>query len=137
MSLGLGADVGWKTEAVQHDQNNVVGEYDYQLLRGYFGPYFTFGKNVHLYLGYDPVVYSQLTYTDNEHLNPFRKQDVLKGYAYTIGAGVTKDDLIFRILGRTTIYNKIKLSGTERSLPDSEFSKIDTGELVFQLGQKF
>lgn len=137
ISAGLGADIGWKTEAVQHTQNNVVGEYDYQLFRAYVGPYMTFGKMVHLYLGYDPLVYSKVTYTDNEHLNPFRKEDTLKGYAYMAGFGVNKDDVIFRILGRTTIYDSVKMSGTERDLPDSEFSKMDTGELLFQFGQRF
>lgn len=138
LSVGVGGEVGWKTEAVEHDRNNVVGEYDYQMFRGYVGPYLTFGKIVHLYLGYDPLVLAKMTYTDNEHLNPFRVGDTLKGYAYMGGFGVGKDDGLFRILYRATIYTDIKTDGVEhKDLPDAEFSQLDTGELVFQFGVKF
>ncbi len=138
-AIGLSTDLGWKEEAVEHRSAAGVSEYDYQMLRGYAGGYFTFGKVVYFYAGYDPIVYAKMTYTDNEHVNPFRKNDVLKGYAYSGGVGFEFPGSVgfLRFLGRTTIYNNVEFNGVERELPDSAYSKINTGELVVQFGSQF
>lgn len=52
------------------------------MIRAYVGPYVTWGKVLHVYLGYDPIVYSKIAFTDNDHVNPFMKDAVLKGYAF-------------------------------------------------------
>lgn len=138
-AIGLSTDLGWKEEAIEHRSDSGVSEYDYQMLRGYAGAYFTYGKVVYFYAGYDPVVYAKMTYTDNEHVNPFRRNDVLKGYAYSAGLGVEFPGSpgFLRILGRTTIYDEIEVDGVELKLPEDTYSKLNTGELVLQFGSQF
>lgn len=137
-TFGVGADLGWKEEAIEHrPSGGAVSEYDYQQIRALVGPYITWGKIVHLYVGYDPLAYAKFTYTDNEHVNPFRKGDTLTGYGGTIGVGVKKDDVLIRFLGRKIFYNKAELSDVEIDLPSSEVSKMNTGEFVIQVGQTF
>jgi hypothetical protein len=48
-TLGVGAEYGWKEEAIEHRSASGVAEYDYQMGRLLGGAYFTLGHVMHFY----------------------------------------------------------------------------------------
>lgn len=140
-TIGAGAEFDWKEEAVEHRSSSGVAEYDYQMGRLMGGAFFTLGRLVHFYGGYDPYVNSTFTYTDNLHVNPFRTGDVLKGKAYTAGIGMNPPTpaggFLLRFLGRKIVYDEAEMSGTDRKLPDSVYSEMKTVEFVIQAGASY
>lgn len=123
--LGLEADAGSNTEA------------DFKHL--YYGPVigYIINKNLRIDFEYYSDSTIEMTKTDNESTDVFRKNDKIFGNGFGLGASFLRGHFITQILYQSFSPDRVELSDVEFSAGSDEASKFNIQSLSLQVGVLF
>lgn len=75
---------------------------------------------------YYPYAQNTVTWAKDKAINPFQDKDELEGKGYGVGIGMSMDWFFIQAAFRQFSYDEGKMRGVNRTLPDSNFSKLRT-----------